>query len=85
MIRVGLRFQRRDAGALGALADRVRLGEIPGDVGTYASAEVSALTGEPLIVYCNAPEEAQVLADLYVAVGVTRPAVEELTGLRPAK
>lgn len=84
MIRVGLRFARRDAPVLRALAARVRGGELQGDLKTYKDAAAAAETGEPLIVYCNQPEEALILADLYSRVGVTRPAVEELTGFRPA-
>lgn len=84
-IRVGLRFRRRDARRLHALAARVRNGEIVGDVATFHSAAVSAESGEPLIVYCDHPAEAHVMADLYVRLGVTRPAVEELTGLRPTR
>jgi hypothetical protein len=63
----------------------VRNGEIHGDVGTYAGAAVSAETGEPLIVLCERPEEGIAMADMYALIGVTRPAVEELTGHRPAK
>lgn len=86
MIRVGLRFKRQDAPRLRHFAEMVRRGELRGDLGTYAQAANSALTGEPLIVQCERPEEAVVMADLYVTVtGITRPAIEELTGQRPAK
>jgi hypothetical protein len=83
-IRVGLRFQRRDQQRLEAMADRVRRGEIPGDITTFSSAADAARTGEPLIVYCEKPAEAHLMADLYVRLGISRPAVEELTGMRPS-
>lgn len=82
-IRAGLRFRPADAPRLWELARRVENGEIRGDRSTYSSAAISAQTGEPLIVYCDDPSQAQQMADLYVCVGITRPAVEELTGLRP--
>lgn len=86
MIRIGLRFQRRDAARLRHFAGMIRRGELRGDVATYAGAADAAETGEPFIVLCEQPEEATVMADLYVTVtGITRPSVEELTGQRPAK
>lgn len=84
-IRVGLRFDRRDAPALRVLAQRVRNGDIQGDVATFEAAADAADTGEPLIVVCEQPAEALVMAELYVRLGLTRPAVEELTGLRPSR
>ncbi len=86
MIRVGLRFHRRDAGVLAALADRVRARELGAQAAaTFSSAALAAATGEPLIVLCDHPSEAHVMADGYVRYGVRRPAVEELTGHRPAQ
>jgi hypothetical protein len=86
MIRVGLRFRRGDARVLRALAERVRAKELGAQaVATFAGAADAAATGEPLIVLCNDHTEAQVMADGYVRYGVRRPAVEELTGQRPAK
>lgn len=86
MIRVGLRFRPRDAPILQALADRVRQGDL-GDqhIQTFASAADAASTGEPLIVHCDDPLEAVLMADGYARFGVQRPAVEELTGHRPAR
>jgi hypothetical protein len=86
MIRVGLRFARRDAPRLRHFADMVRRGELRGDLATYASAASSAEAGEPLIVQCQNLAEAITMAGLYVTVtGITHPAIEELTGQRPAK
>ena len=84
-IRVGLRFRRRDVARLLACAERVRHMEI-GDqhVGLWDSAADAARTGEPLIVQCGTAEEARAMADAFVAYGITRPAVEELTGQRPS-
>lgn len=86
MIRVGLRFHRRDAALLLGLAERVRLGELGAQhVATFSNAADAALTGEPLIVTCMHPSEAHVMADGYAQFGVRRPAIEELTGHRPAR
>lgn len=84
-VRVGLRFARRDARLLRTLAERARSHELGEQaVATFSSAATAALTGEPLIVYCTTPLEAVVMADGYVRYGVQRPAIEELTGHRPA-
>lgn len=86
MIRVGLRFARRDAARLQALANRAMLAELAdGHVATFRYAADAARTGEPLIVQCTHPSEAQVMADGYVRLGITRPAIEDLSGQRPAK
>lgn len=85
MIRVGLRFARRDVATLNGLAAQVRNGELQGDINTFQGAATAAQTGEPLIVYCDRPEEALIMADMYARLGITRPAVDELTGLRPVK
>ncbi len=86
MIRIGLRFDIRDTVALYGLAERVRAKELgPAAVATFTGAAEAARTGEPLIVHCVHPSEAHVMADGYVRYGVRRPAVEELTGQRPAR
>lgn len=84
MIRVGLRFDRSEAGLLRFLASRVQAREAPGPVGGFLSAAEAAETGEPLILQVTDPAEAQQMASRFVALGVKRPAVEELTGQRPA-
>ena len=86
MIRVGLRFHPKDAGTLRMLAERVRLHDLGSQtLAVFENAADAARTGEPLIVLCEHPTEAQVMADGYVRYGVRRPSVEELTGQRPAK
>lgn len=86
MIRIGLRFDRRDAHLLSFLTERVRCSELGSQaLATFSGAASAARTGEPLIVMCDHPSEAHVMADGYVRYGVRRPAVEELTGLRPAQ
>jgi len=86
MIRIGLRFRRSDARLLRDLADRVRQGEMGEQhVSTFRDAADAAATGEPLIVLCEEPFEAEMMADGYARFGVPRPAIEELTGQRPAK
>lgn len=85
MIRIGLRFHRSDAKLLFALAQRVRRGELgAGHASVFEHAAEAAWTGEPLIVQCLHSSEAHVMADGYVRYGVRRPAIEELTGQRPA-
>lgn len=84
MIRVGLRFDRSEAGLLRFLAERVRANELPGPAGGLLYAAEAADTGEPLILQVTDPVEAQQMASRFVALGVKRPAVEELTGQRPA-
>lgn len=86
MIRFGLRFDRRDATHLAGLALRVKAGEMTGErVGGFIHAAEAAETGEPLIIQCMTADEAEQMAARFVALGVRRPAVEELTGQRPAK
>ena len=84
-MRFGLRFACKDAAHLQGLARQVRSGERRGAVGGLESAADAAVTGEPLIIECLAPEEAQQMADSFVLLGCTRPAVEELTGDRPSR
>ena len=86
MIRVGLRFNHRDARLLRALADRVTRGELRDQTlsGLRFAAD-AAETGEPLIIRCTSPDEAESLAARFILLGCHRPAVEELTGERPAK
>lgn len=84
MIRVGLRFQQRDAPLLAHLAERVRSGDLgPRDVATFASAATAARTGEPLLVYCEDAAEAAMVAAGYALYGVTLPTIDEVapTGL----
>lgn len=85
-IRVGLRFRRGDARVLRNIADRVRAGELGEQhVAVFSGAADAAATGEPLIVVCENHLEAVMMADGYARYGVRRPAVEELTGDRPAR
>jgi hypothetical protein len=87
MIRVGLRFDRRDAKLLYNRAGRVRAGELgQAAVNTFLHAAQAAETGEPLIVICeHSAQEGMLMAAGYTQYGVTHPAVEELTGDRPAR
>ena len=86
MIRVGLRFNHRDARLLRSLAARVQNGELHGQTlsGLQYAAD-AAETGEPLIIQCASPEEAEAMAARFILIGCHRPAVEELTGDRPAR
>lgn len=85
-VRVGLRFRRGDARVLRAIAERVRLKELDEQhVATFELAAIAAETGEPLIVCCEDPTEAILMAHGYARYGVRLPAIEELTGHRPAR
>lgn len=86
MIRVGLRFDAKDAAYLRSLARQVKTGERrDGPVGGLAFAADAAETGEPLILQCSSPQEAKQMAAKFVRLGCSLPAIEELTGQRPAK
>lgn len=81
MIRVGFRFDRRDATKLRALGGRVRAGELPNHhAAVFENAALAAETGEPLIVECEDKAEALLLADGYPRFGVGRPVIDELAG-----
>ena len=81
-MRLGLRFDRRDATRLRAWAARVRNGELGAEASanTYEQAARAAESGEPLEVYCTDPMEVVQMAALYTAHGFTRPVIEELNG-----
>lgn len=75
----GLRFSKSQARVLDALADRVRQADLAGsDVSTFEQAAMAARLGEPLIVICDEPVEAEQLAGMYAMAGVKRPTVEHL-------
>jgi hypothetical protein len=86
VIRIGLRFDRRDAEYLRTIARQIRSGQRSGEtVGGITLAADAAETGEPLIVQCESAQEAKQMAARFVRLGCTMPAIEELTGLRPAQ
>lgn len=79
-ITAALRFDRRDAHVLRAIA---QLGGHGGDDrGAFARAAESAEVGDPLIVRCTSREELEHLADRIQAYGLNRPAIDELTDPR---
>lgn len=81
MIRVGFRFDRRDAAILRSLSARVRAGELDNHhAAVFENAASAAETGEPLIVECENQAEALLLADGYSRFGVSRPVIDELAG-----
>lgn len=79
MIVIGLRFERSQGRRLRLLADRIRTGDLEGDITTFEQAALAAETGEPLQVHCNEPREAHLVAAGYVLHGVKRPAIEQLS------
>ena len=76
---VGLRFRRGEARKLDALADEFARRGVAG-TSLYRAAADSTRAGEPLLVECEAPGEAQQMAAGFAALGVRRPAVEPLSG-----
>jgi hypothetical protein len=78
---LGLRFARHDARKLRTLEAAVRNGELGGQAANvFAQAAAAAESGEPLILYCDSPVEAVEMAAAYIAYGITRPVIEQLSG-----
>jgi hypothetical protein len=81
VIRVGLRFNRRDARKLRTLGNQVRSGELDNRHAVlFDNAANAAKTGEPLIVECRDKAEALLMADGFPLYGVMRPVIDELAG-----
>lgn len=77
-MKVGLRFDTKDAALLERLAERVRSHDLPGYVEQFTQPANAARTGEPLQLQCSDVEEAHRMVALYVELGCTPPAVEAL-------
>lgn len=81
-LQIGLRFRKGQAKVIEAIAQELR--STPAAVnateaiGLFDKAAEAARSGEPLIVKCRRPEEAQQMADDFVLYGLARPAVEDL-------
>ena len=81
MIRLGLRFDRRDVPRFREWAGRVRNGELGPDasVNTFEQAARAAESGEVLEVFCSEPIEVVQLAASYTVMGFRQPVIEELS------
>lgn len=80
---VGLRFRRSQTRLLRNLVDHLEATNLPGvDISLYEKAREAAEAGEPLIVHCESREEVEAMAAGFVAVGVGRPEIDELTDAR---
>lgn len=78
-LRIGLRFDRRDARALAVLADRAKRHELGAEAhATFSMAADAARTGEPLIVICSNLIEAALMVAGYVRYGIREPVLEQL-------
>lgn len=77
-IRIGLRFNRRDAKLLRELAERAGRRELTEARKVFSDAADAARTGEPLIVLCSTPVEARLMAAGYTRYGVAEPVLESL-------
>lgn len=80
VLKVGFRFDRRDASLLQRLARQAEIRERPAeDALAFRLAAEAALTGEPLIVHCADLPHARLVAATYVRVGVRPPSLEQLS------
>lgn len=78
-VKMGLRFQRKDAHQLRVLAQRVIAGDLRGHaLSTFSVAADAAEQGEPLEVECRDPMEAHLMAHGYSLWGIRQPTVEQL-------
>lgn len=80
-LRAGLRFDRIDAPRLRDLAHRAAQRELTEAHDLFANAATAASQGEPLVVFCADIAELQTLAEGFIARGVRRPAIEQLSGI----
>lgn len=79
-LRLGLRFSKSQARVLRNLADQLRSTRAPGvDISLFDKAAESAARCEPLEVWCQDPSEVLMMAELFVRLGVKRPAIDDLT------
>lgn len=77
---VGLRFRKSQAKTLRNLALRLNAQDQDREaIELFDKAAAAAASGEPLIVVCTHPMEAQLMAEAFVRYGVRRPAVEQLS------
>lgn len=76
---IGLRFAKSDAKLLRGLEAQVRNGELGGQTANiFHQAALAAETGEPLELHCVDPIEAVQMAAVYMQLGVSAPAIEDL-------
>lgn len=79
MLTFGLRWPRSQARVLLNISEEAaRHGQ--GDVSLYLRAAESVADNEPLVVHCEGRAEIEQMAALFVALGVRRPAIEDLNG-----
>ena len=78
-IHIPFRFPKREAKRLLQLAQLFAAEKAPGerheDVGLLIAAAKAANDGEPLVVVVESGEEAQAMADAFVRLGFSRPAI----------
>lgn len=77
-LKVGLRFSPRDLTRLKHIAARGIEEGI--DVELFDKAAEATEHGEPLIVFCDDPDQAQRMAWGFQPWGIERPVIEELNG-----
>lgn len=78
---VGLRFPKSQARVLRNIATDLRSLQPEGvDISLFDKAAESAAAGEPLIVRCTEPQEAELIAHGFVMWGVQRPAIDAMNG-----
>lgn len=79
-LKLGLRFAKSQARVLRSIREQAEAKDVPGDLSLYEKAAESAEQGEPLVIHCTDPAEVEHMAAMLVALGVKRPAIEELSG-----
>lgn len=78
-ITLGLRFRKSQAPILRNLVARMKSEGINRDhISLFESAHAAARTGEPLLVVCHDPMEAELMAAAFPQWGVVAPTVEQL-------
>lgn len=77
---IGVRFKRTDAPQLRALAQRVRLKELPGQhANLFDSAADAAESGQPLLVRCSSPEDGLLIVQGFITYGVAPLGIDYLS------
>jgi hypothetical protein len=78
--RIGLRFRRSMKAPLRNLVERMKSEGIdPEHISLFEQAAEAARTGEPLIVICAEPMEAELMAAAFPAWGIVKPNIEQLS------
>lgn len=78
--RCGLRFDKRDAKKLHALAKRIKVADLTADHAAFEQAAHAAELDEPMVVLFESIEEVAAMVGMYVLHGCRQPTIVELSG-----